>query len=203
MSHRENKSHRATTGTRIFNAKTSRLRKPIQETHIERCQSPKFVSPRRKLLRDGPLTNRRPSTDHSLEDDDSVKDARAFSKRMALDDDYVCPHHADSIVVLYCATCSEMVCAKCVSHGAACTSGLHKDHAYLDVQEAFELKKVNLSTFTLGGTINSSHRMSLRNCWRNTETNSTARRDAGSICSPSFSAKRYGIILLCNTVTVC
>lgn len=61
---------------------------------------------------------------------------------MAVDEDYTCVHHGDSIVVLFCNTCEELICAKCISHGVAGTGGFHKDHVYLDVQEAFNIKKV-------------------------------------------------------------
>ena len=130
------------------------LTRRVSLSKSETPHPPKFVSPRRKTLSESPNTYRRPSVESCQGSDDldlKKVNARVYAKRMAWDEDYTCPHHDGSIVVLFCHTCEELICAKCVSHGAAGVrtpgaGGPHTDHLYLDVQEAYELKRVTHTT---------------------------------------------------------
>ena len=53
-----------------------------------------------------------------------------------------CTEHLDEELKLYCETCSEVICYKCVIKG-----GQHHNHDYQSISDAFEKYKEEISTF--------------------------------------------------------
>lgn len=62
---------------------------------------------------------------------------------MAIGDLEVCSSHQDSLVALFCQTCEELICTRCVCQGAH-SAAPHRDHVYLDIMEAFALHKEDI-----------------------------------------------------------
>jgi len=58
-------------------------------------------------------------------------------------DDVACSRHGrQNPVVLYCHTCQMLLCPRCVSHGPAGEEPAHRDHTYLEIQDAHDMFKV-------------------------------------------------------------
>ena len=70
-------------------------------------------------------------------------------KTMAVGDACIdsCTYHRDSMVALYCETCQQLICTKCISRGSS-SGALHRDHVYLDLQEAYDIHKVTSKTLS-------------------------------------------------------
>ena len=65
---------------------------------------------------------------------------------MAVEDDSFCLTHEKNRVALYCKTCEVLICTRCVSHGSQ-SSARHRDHVYLDLNEAFDMLQVCFFSF--------------------------------------------------------
>ena len=60
---------------------------------------------------------------------------------MAIGDMDTCLHHERNKVVLFCSTCEELICTRCVSQGPA-SGSRHSGHVYLDLSEAYDIHRV-------------------------------------------------------------
>jgi len=58
-------------------------------------------------------------------------------------DDLACSQHGRHCpVVLYCITCHMLLCPRCVSYGPAGEDPAHRDHTYIEIQDAHDMFKV-------------------------------------------------------------
>ena len=67
--------------------------------------------------------------------------------KMAIGEEAACPHHDGMKVALYCKSCEQLICTKCISQGPV-SSARHREHVYLDLQEAYEMEIVSRKSST-------------------------------------------------------